>query len=477
MSESLRHEHLTAEIRARLDRVPPGRFAATLLVLLMPVWLLESYDIGTIGTTIAVLKPLWRPSSLDIGVLGVASTVAIAVGLACSGRVVDRIGRRRVLIAGVVWFTVLTGVAGFSPDVWTLVVLRFIAGLALGAVFPLPYVYLAEFLPSHARAKFVGYLNGLLTAAYVVPPLTAIALLDAFDRPVAWRLLYLVSLVGLLYALVLVRLLPESPAWLASVGRHRDAITVVERIERGARERQQVLPDVTVTQPNEPVESRVPARRPASDIFRGQQLRRTLVVWLAFLGTLPVFYVLLTFAPVLMVDAGYQLTNSLAFVALLQLAGGVGGLLQGALGDRRGRRPVIVGYGIGAMAGLALLAVSTSVPALLVGGLIVGFFGLGIFPVAKLYVAEQFPVDLRGVGTGSTEAFGRFLGGVVFTYLVPFISGIGGTSAVIWVVLILLGGTTVLPVLLLGRETRGIDIDTEPVTGRSATPRTEGRSS
>jgi MFS transporter, putative metabolite:H+ symporter len=185
--------------------------------------------------------------------------------------------------------------------------------------------------------------------------------------------------------------------------------------------------------------------------------------------------VLLTFAPVLMVDAGYQLTNSLAFVALLQLAGGVGGLLQGALGDRRGRRPVIVGYGIGAMAGLVLLAVGTSVPVLLVGGLIVGFFGLGIFPVAKLYVAEQFPVDLRGVGSSSTEAFGRFLGGVVFTYLVPFISGMGGTSAVIWVVFVIVGGTTVLPVLLLGRETRGIDIDTEPVS--DTRPRTEGRSS
>jgi MFS transporter, putative metabolite:H+ symporter len=477
MAESAGRERLTAEVRARLDRIPPGRFAAKLLVLLMPVWLLESYDIGTIGTTIAVLKPLWRPSSLEIGVLGVASTIAIAVGLAFSGRLVDRIGRRRVLIAGVAWFTVLTGIAGLSPNVWTLVVLRFVGGLALGAVFPLPYVYLAEFLPSHARAKFVGYLNGLLTAAYVVPPLTAIALLDLFDQPVAWRLLYLASLVGLGYAVILVRWLPESPAWLASVGRHGDAVAVVERIERAARERGQVLPDVSVAPPAEQVEGRTPARRPATDIFRGPQLRRTLVVWLAFLGTLPVFYVLLTFAPVLMVDAGYQLTNSLAFVAVLQLAGGVGGLLQGALGDRRGRRPVIVGYGIAAMAGLVLLAVGTSVPVLLVGGLIVGFFGLGIFPVAKLYVAEQFPFDLRGVGSGSTEAFGRFLGGVVFTYLVPYISGVGGTSAVIWVVLVIVGGTTVLPVLFLGRETRGIDIDTEPAAHRVTRPRTEGRSS
>jgi putative MFS transporter len=459
-------ESAALEVRARLDRLPTSRFAWKLLLLLVPVWVLESYDIGTIGTTVAVVKALWQPSGFELGLLAVSSTLAIALGLVPSGRLVDRLGRRKVLLGGVVWFTAFTIVAGLAPNIWVLIVLRFIAGLALGAVFPLPYVYLAEFMSPGLRARFVGYLNGVLTAAYIIPPVTAIYLLSQFDDGVAWRLLHIVSAVGIVYAVAVFKFLPESPRWLASQGRGAEALAIVSRIEESVTvSGRSLLPvhfealDALTSSGDEKA-----SRRPALDIFRPPLLRRTIVVWLMFFGTLPLFYVVLAFAPTLMVDNGYKLTNSLAFVAGLQLTGGIGGLVQGLLSDKLGRRPLIAGYGALSTVGLVLLASGQSTFVLLLASFLVGFFGLGIFPVAKLYIAEQYPVELRGIGTSSTEAFGRLFGGVAFASLVPVISLSIGTSGVIWTVCVLTGLTTVLPVLLFGRETRGIDIDDDAVS-------------
>jgi putative MFS transporter len=445
----------TVDIGARLDRLPASRFSYLLLLLLMPAWIVESYDIGIIGATIAIIKPLWKPSAGELGMLGIASTVAIVLGLIPSGMLADTFGRRKVFLGGLVWFSVFTALTALAPNIEFLTAGRFVAGLGLGAVFPLPYVFLTEFLAPEFRAKFIGYLNGLLTTAYVIPPLTAVYVLANFPPEVAWRLLYGVALVQLAYAFALYLWLPESPRWLATQGRTDEALAIVNRIE------------AQVTKPGwQPGGESVAPMRAVTDTVKGNWrdvLRRPLVartatVCLAFFGTLPVFYVLLTFAPTLMAEHGFKLASSLEFVAALQLAGGIGGLVQGFLGDKWGRRPVIVGYGIMTAVGLVILALGGSTGLLLAASL-VGFFGLGIFPVTKLYVAEQFPTAVRGWGTGITEAFGRFFGGVAFVYLVPFIVNVGGVNLVIETVAAIVFFATVLPIALFGRETSGANLD------------------
>lgn len=446
------------QIAGRLDRLPLSSFSYKLLIMVAPAWIIEAYDIGIIGPTIAVLKDLWKPAPGQIATLAIASTIAIVIGLIPSGMLVDRFGRRRLLLAGIAWFSVFTGLGAFSSNIEMLTVCRFLAGLGMGAVFPLPYVYLTEFLASSSRAKFVGYLNGLLTANYLLPPLAAIYFLAHYDHAVAWRMLYGIAFIPLVYSFILYFVLPESPRWLATHGRSAEALDLVKRVE-----------DETVRSTGRALEAPplAPAVAPASpirrgDIFRPPFLRNTIVVWLAFFGSLPVFYVLVTYAPTLMVAQGFKLTNSLLFVAMLQLSGGIGGVVQGFLGDRLGRRPAIVWYAALAVLGLLGLAYGSSVPVVLLCGIAVGFFGLGIYPVVKIYIAEQYPTSIRGFGSGSAESFARLMGGVVFVYAVPFISQAGGTKLVTLIVALLLLLATLAPVALFGRETKGRNIDDLP---------------
>lgn len=51
-------------------------------------------------------------------------------------------------------------------------------------------------------------------------------------------------------------------------------------------------------------------------------------------------------------------------------------------------------------------------------------------PICKVYVAEQYPTELRGVGTGFGEAVSRVVGGVLATYYLAFFLAMGGVKAV-----------------------------------------------
>ena len=449
---------LVQGIATRLDRLPLSSFSFKLLLMVAPAWIIEAYDIGIVGPTIAVLKQLWQPTAAQVATLAIASTIAIVIGLIPSGMLVDKFGRRRLLIYGIAWFSVFTGVGAFSANIETLTVCRFLAGLGMGAVFPLPYVYVTEFISPAARAKFVGYLNGLLTANYLLPPLAAIYFLGNYDHAIAWRLLYGIAFIPLVYSVILAYVLPESPRWLATHARGEEALALVTRVEAETEswiKRPLPAPASVAAAP-------VAATVNRGDIFGPRFLRQTIVVWLAFFGSLPVFYVLVTYAPTLMVAQGFKLTNSLLFVALLQVAGGVGGVVQGFVGDQFGRRPAIVWYAALAVLGLLGLAYGDSVPVVLVSGIVVGFFGLGIYPVVKIYIAEQYPTAIRGFAAGSAESFGRLMGGVVFVYAVPFISQAGGTKLVTLIVAAVVLLATLVPVALFGRETKGRDIDDLP---------------
>ena len=63
-------------------------------------------------------------------------------------------------------------------------------------------------------------------------------------------------------------------------------------------------------------------------------------------------------------------------------------------------------------------------------GSFVAFFGTGIMPVCKVYIAEQYPTELRGVGTGFGEAVSRVVGGVLATYYLAFFLSVGGVKGV-----------------------------------------------
>ena len=133
---------------------------------------------------------------------------------------------------------------------------------------------------------------------------------------------------------------------------------------------------------------------------------------------------------------------------------------QGRWADSWGRKPVFALYMLVASVGLVLLTLRQEVglAMVVIGGLAAAWFGLGSFAVPKMYMAEQYPTLLRGLGTSTGEMISRGLTGGVLVLMLPGLFADHGVTTVFVaaaVVMLLLS----LPMLLLGQETSGRNME------------------
>ncbi len=142
------------------------------------------------------------------------------------------------------------------------------------------------------------------------------------------------------------------------------------------------------------------------------------------------WYVVMVYVPTILTTYGFELSNSVIMTGGMMVLGGAGSLVIGPLADKYGRKPVWSLYVIITIICLFLLTATLSTSMLLLVGAFVAFFGTGIMPVCKVYIAEQYPTELRGVGTGFGEAVSRVVGGVLATYYLAFFLSVGGVKGV-----------------------------------------------
>ncbi len=441
---------------SRMNRLPITRVQVTIVVLLVLAWIIEAFDIGIVGSSILMLKKLWDLNAGQLGVLGISSTIGIALGLIPSGRLADLYGRKKILLYGVAVFGTFTLLAAFTPSFWAIVVFRGLAGLGEGAVFPIPYLMLSEFINISRRGASVGVSNGALTAAYVFPSLVGAWAINSFPLAEAWRIPYFMGGIPLLFLVPLALWLPESPRFLLKKDRIDEVRHLVEKIETYAHipHDNQVMdrPVLTIL--------RETGNRPIhySTLFRSPYLSRSIISWLAYTGTLFMFYTMLVYSPTIFHSEGFTLGNATLLTGLLMVVAGGGSLVQGYLSDYLGRKWL---YGIFAgiaVVGLLLLAFHVSKSWMIGAGILTFLFGLGIYPVAKLYIAEQYPTRLRGTGSAFGEMIARTIAGIGFAYIVPTILVVGGVKTVFLIVAIAMV-VLVTPAMIWGRETSNISIE------------------
>lgn len=407
------------------------------LVLAATAWLIESYDIGLVSVVLVPFKKLWHLTASDVGLLVASATVGIVLGVVPAGFLADRLGRKRMMVGALAFYSVITALTALAPDWHAVLGLRLLAGIGLGAMFPLPYTLLTELSPPTARGAVAGLLDAFLSVGYFLAPLAGGLVLTALPLGVGWRVLFLVAVLGLLYAGVLARYLPESPRWLASKGRLAEA--------------QAIWAACGATEPLAAVDS-APPRVSARTLWQSPYRRRTLMLWIAFPSILFIFYAIMNFMPSILVKEHIHGAWVYEFAALIMAASIPGKLIESWLVERWGRKPVIVGFTV--IAGVLALAFPLArQPFAIVGlGMALAFFGISVDPAVKVFTAEQYPTVIRGTGVGMTEGVGRLIGGALAPYIMAlFLSATGLWGTFLFIASVAFVGALV--VLGLGQET------------------------
>ncbi|SCZ11547.1 MFS transporter, putative metabolite:H+ symporter [Streptomyces sp. 136MFCol5.1] len=451
---------VTADLLGRLDRLPMTRTARLTTVLLIVVWVAEGFEAGIIGPILLIVKAPWHLTSQSTAQLGVASTLGILVGAALAGRLADRYGRKVVLLCGITLFSVFAAACAVSSDIGWIMAMRALGGLALGAVFPIPYLLLSELLGKRSRASVIATASAMLALSYIIPQLAALAVIGNTPFAWSWRILFLIGGLPVLAIPFVHRYLPESPRWLLLNGRASQAQALVERMEReaGYEDGDGVVHSGTAGVVQAEYAAYSEPGHQATALLRQPLLGRFALSLLICAGATASGYVVVVYAPTLYAGMGLSNHEALLATAALIAGGVVGAMLVGSLADRLGRKKTFLIYSLGAVAGYSLLAISPNASLSVCFGILSAFFSTGMVPFSRLFTAEQFPTRTRGTAAGWVESIGRFIGGVLIAGSIPYVQTTWGTGAPFWIIsaifLVCLG-----PVMFRARETKGMSID------------------
>lgn len=434
------------QMARRIERLPMTKTLWAWLFLAAMAWLIESYDIGLMGAVLVPLKTIWHLNGSEVGLMVASATVGIALGVVPAGFLADRFGRKRVLVWSLLYYSVATAATAFASN-WTwFLVGRFVTGLGLGAMFPIPYTLLAELSPGQSRGKAAAVLDGFLSIGYFAAPLAASLVFPEFGPTLGWRTLFLIGSVGLLYAGILAKYLPESPRWLASQGRFKEADRIVQRLESTVP----VEVQGSDFQTREDPKTTMPEK--SDGIFSRALAIRTIMLWISFPAIFFIFYAVMNFMPLILIKEHVAPQEIYLLTAVMMGSSIPGKWLVAWLVERVGRKPVIVGFtAMAAMAAASFPEIHTPT-GLLVLGVVIAFFGISVDPAMKIFTAEQYPTALRARGVAFTEGVGRLLGGALAPYIMALMLAYGGISGSFYFVagFALVGSGTVL---FLGQET------------------------
>ncbi len=386
-----RQDHEAANAGGALIQNSGTAYALLIAIAAAVGGLLFGYDTAVISGGVLFVRNQFHLTPFQTEVAVSAVLAGAALGAGAAGYFADRFGRKPVLVVDAIIFGVFAVVTGISNGLAMFVAARFLVGFGVGVASMITPLYIAEVSPPKVRGAFVT-LNQLaivtgIAVAYYVDYL--------FSGAGNWRGMFISAVIPSVILLVALIFLPESPRWLASLGRFDQAFRILCRIENvlDAKRHLEELQEVTQMD-----------RLKFGDLF-SPRFRKALVVGvgLAIFQQVTGVNAIVYYTPIILQMAGFQSASSAILATVLVGAVNlVFTIVSLFLLDRVGRRPLLL-IGIAGMAlslahlGFLFGAHHVSRDAILIDVLVyLASFAIGLGPIFWLMISEIYPTTIRG---------------------------------------------------------------------------------
>jgi AAHS family 4-hydroxybenzoate transporter-like MFS transporter len=343
-------------------------------------------------------------------------------GGSVGGMLGDRLGRRTALLSSVLAFAFPTLAIAGANGIVTLGLFRFLAGLGLGGAMPNAAALAAEYVPRRHRPFAI-------TLTIVCVPLggTLAALVAGQVLPrYGWRALFVIGgVLPVLVALLLARLLPESPHFLL-IRRERWSELSALLVRLG----HDVRPGVTFVDHAPSPDSR--SRGSIRELFAPALRRETIGLSGAFFFCLLANYVGFNWIVAMLTAVGFAQVDASSALAAFNFGGVASAVTGGFMMQRIGSRLTLMGMSATAVASAILMAAMPLGPPMtprliamfaLTGGLL-----NAVQTTMYALAAHVYPTAIRGTGVGTAVAVGR-IGNVAASYVGAFALDNGGARA------------------------------------------------
>jgi SHS family lactate transporter-like MFS transporter len=177
-------------------------------------WTLDAFDFFLM---VFMLSAIAKEFGTDVKAVaqGVFLTLAARpLGAFLFGWLAEHFGRRPVLMADIILFSIFEFASGFAPTLTSLLVLRFLFGVGMGGEWGLGASLVMESIPPRLRGPVSGLLQSGYPSGYFVASLVYFLLFDT----IGWRGMFMVGIAPALLVLLIRIHVKESPVFEARRG-------------------------------------------------------------------------------------------------------------------------------------------------------------------------------------------------------------------------------------------------------------------
>lgn len=389
-----------------LDNSPIGPLQIRVFTLCMICLIMDGFDVQALGYTAPAVIRDFGVDRSQLGTVFSAGNFGVLIGSLVFSPLADRIGRRPVIVAMTLFFSVMTLATSQAHDLSQLLWLRLVSGVGLGAIMPNATALIGEFSPARKRVVLMMCITVGFTAGAAFGGLIAAALMPAFG----WRsVFYFGAAVPLVIGVIMIAALPESLQFL--VVRRR-------RLDQVRRWLSAIDPRLRLDE-NTQFVSKEESRRgaPFMHLFREGRGGATLLLWVANFMNLLNLYALSNWLATVVDGMGYPTQTSVLVSTTLQVGGTIGTFGLAWMIGRRGFTATLIGsFAIATLAIAAIGHPAISLTLLFLLVFIAGWCVVGGQPGLNALEATIYPTDLRATGVGWALGVGR-AGAIVGPYV------------------------------------------------------------
>ena len=440
------------DVSTLINERPIGRLQWRVVLFGFLIVALDGFDTAIMGFIAPELSRVWGIAPSSLGPVLCAALAGLALGALLAGPLADRVGRKTVLVASVFLFGLWTLVAAWSPDLTTLLVLRFLTGLGLGASMPNVGTLVSEYAPEKRRSILITVVFCGFTFGAAMGGFCSAWLIPAYG----WHSVLLVGgILPVLLAPVLLFKLPESLRFLAAKGGDQMRMrAIVAQLVPGMAGSAGTF---TLPQATGPANQ---AGKPASAI--GIVLSRRYVfgsamLWVTYFMGLFLVYLLGGWLPTLVKGVGFNVRDAALITALFQIGGAVGSLCIGWAMDRLNpHRVLALAFLLGGAAtflfGIAAKEFIELSLCAFAGGFLLNGANTGMNALATGY----YPTAARATGSSWMHGIGRW-GAISSAFAGAQMLGAGWSFAQVFSALAIPALIAAAAVFAKGGWTRGAD--------------------
>lgn len=395
-----------------IDDAPWNKLIVWIFFITTGGMFLDGYIFGSTSVGMSMAGSALSLSPAWVGAVTAAILAGIFFGSIIAGWVADRFGRQKILFYDLVLFVVACAAQFWIEDPVTLLVIRFVIGVAIGAEYAVGAALLAEFAPRAKRSILLSAIAAVWSVGYVVGYFLSYAMRE---NQSSWQWILAMATVPAVIVLVSRIGAPESPRWLVSKGRVEEARAIVKRYYGADYD----VHDLQMTERGEAASYSV--------LFGPQYRTRTMFAAFFWTAQVTVSFAMLLFLPTVLGTLGLE--SEFSANVLISATILVGVVLGIYLIDWFPRRPFVIWTFFIMAAFMAMMAALDVLPAWAV----LAAFAFYMLTAASsgslqfVYPPEMFPTEIRSSAIGFAAACSR-IGSTISTFVLPvMLVGLGAS--------------------------------------------------